>query len=106
MTQAEHRSKTWKDVQTVHLLLLFLINVLRAKHFFRFFVGQLTTQHIVEYSKSSADFTIDHHYTIEVGGRSKDGKQIAGIEDGYIAAANEEYVFGNKIPLWLFGMLY
>ena len=45
-------------------------------------------------------------YTIEVGGRAKDGKQIAGITNGYIASADEEYVLGNKIPLWLFGFLY
>lgn len=71
-----------------------------------FFVNQLSHQHVVEYSKSSADYTIDHHYTIEVGGRSKDGKQIAGIPNSFIAADGEEYVLGNKIPLWLFGFLY
>ena len=71
-----------------------------------FFVNQLSASHIVEYSKTSADFTIDHRYTIEVGGKSKDGKQIANLDNAYIAAANEEYVLGNKIPLWLFGMLY
>lgn len=71
-----------------------------------FFINQLVTKHIVEYSKTSADFTIDHQYTIEVGGRSKDGKQIAGVANGYIASADEEYVLGNKIPLWLFGFLY
>ena len=71
-----------------------------------FFVNQLSANHIVEYSKTDADFTIDHHYTIEVGGKSKDGKQIANVADSYIASADEEYVLGNKIPLWLFGMLY
>lgn len=71
-----------------------------------FFINQLSTCHVVEYSKTSADFTIDHQYTIEVGGRSKDGKQIAGINNSFIASADEEYVLGNKIPLWLFGFLY
>lgn len=71
-----------------------------------FFVNQLSAHHIVEYSKISADFTIDHRYTIEVGGRAKDGKQISGVPDSYIAAAGEEFVLGNKIPLWLFGFLY
>ena len=70
-----------------------------------FFVNQLSHNHVVEYSKSSADFNIDHQYTIEVGGRSKDGKQIANIPNSYIAADGEEYVIGNKIPLWLFGFL-
>lgn len=71
-----------------------------------FFINQLSAGHVVEYCKTSADFTIDHQYTIEVGGRSKDGKQIAGITDSFIASADEEYVLGNKIPLWLFGFLY
>ena len=71
-----------------------------------FFINQLSQQHVVEYSKSSADFTIDHQYTIEVGGRSKDGKHIAGIKESFIAADSEEYVLGQKIPLWLFGFLY
>lgn len=71
-----------------------------------FLVNQLSHQHLVEYSKTSADLTVDRQYTIEIGGRSKDGKQIAGIPNSYIAAADEEYVLGNKIPLWLFGMLY
>ena len=71
-----------------------------------FFINQLSSCHVVEYSKTSADFTIDHQYTIEVGGRSKDGKQIAGAANSFIASADEEYVLGNKIPLWLFGFLY
>ena len=71
-----------------------------------FFVNQVSHRHIVEYSKTSADFTIDHQYTVEVGGRSKDGKQIAGLQNSFIAADGEEYVLGNKIPLWLFGFLY
>ena len=71
-----------------------------------FFVNQVSFLHRVEYSKTSADFTVDGQYTIEVGGRSKDGKQIATASKGFLAVAGEEYVLGNKIPLWLFGFLY
>lgn len=71
-----------------------------------FFVNQLSLSHQVEYSKTAADFTIDQTYTIEVGGRSKGKKQLEGVDNGYIAAADEEYVISNKIPLWLFGFLY
>ncbi len=71
-----------------------------------FFINQLSAAHVVEYSKTSADFTIDHHYTVEVVGHSKDGKQVAGIANSFIASAGEEYVSGNKVPLWLFGFLY
>lgn len=70
-----------------------------------FFVNQLKYQHLVEYSKKG-DFTIDKKYIVEVGGASKDGKQIAQMENAYIAADNIEYAFGNKIPLWCFGFLY
>ena len=31
---------------------------------------------------------------------------IASVADSFIAASDEEYVLGNKIPLWLFGFLY
>ena len=71
-----------------------------------FFVNQLSLSHQIEYSKTAADFTIDHTYTIEVGGHSKGNKQLEGVANGYIAAADEEYAIGNKIPLWLFGFLY
>jgi len=33
-------------------------------------------------------------------------EQIMGMENAYLALDNQEYGFGNKIPLWLFGMLY
>lgn len=70
-----------------------------------FFVNQLMQQHEVEYGRG-ADFVIDRKYTIEVGGQSKDGNQIAGVPDAFIAADGMEYALGNKIPLWLFGFLY
>lgn len=70
-----------------------------------FIVNQLSYLHAVEYTKQG-DFVIDQKYTIEVGGASKDGKQIANAENAFIAADNIEYALGNKIPLWLFGFLY
>ncbi len=72
-----------------------------------FFVNQLSYAHTVEYAKQGeGDFVIDRKYTIEVGGASKDGKQIANAENAFIAADDIEYALGNKIPLWLFGFLY
>lgn len=70
-----------------------------------FLVGQLLTKHRVEYS-SRGDLLVDNHWTIEVGGKNKDGKQIATIENSFIAADNIESAMGNKIPLWVFGFLY
>lgn len=71
-----------------------------------FFVNQLSYAHGVEYANGAADFTVDHDATFEIGGRSKDGKQLACVARSFIAADDEEYAFGNKIPLWLFGFLY
>lgn len=70
-----------------------------------FFVNQLAYKNHVEYGKQS-DFLIDRKFTVEVGGQSKDGKQIAGTQNAFIAADGIEYALGNKIPLWLFGFLY
>lgn len=70
-----------------------------------FFYNQLLVKHKVRYS-SKADFTIDSTYTFEIGGKSKGTKQIAGLDDAFIAADNIEYPYQNKIPLWLFGFLY
>ena len=70
-----------------------------------FFVNQLRKKHQVNLSEVS-DFLIDQKYTFEIGGKDKDKKQIATLENAYIAADNIEYGMGNKIPLWLFGFLY
>ena len=71
-----------------------------------FICNQLKYEHKVEYSNRQADFTIDGRYTLEVGGKNKEGKQLQGALQGFIAADNIEYAMGNKIPLWAFGMLY
>ena len=70
-----------------------------------FFVNQLSYQHQLEYARHG-DFCIDGTFTVEVGGQSKGGKQIADVPNAFIAADNMEYALGNKIPLWLFGFLY
>lgn len=70
-----------------------------------FVVNQLSYQHKVEYTKAG-DLIVDKKYTIEIGGKSKDGKQIANVPDSFIAADDTEYANGNKIPLWAFGFLY
>ena len=63
-----------------------------------FMVNQLSYQHRVEYCTRSADYTIDSKYTIEVGGKSKDGKQIAGSKQAFIAADDiENPVMGIRV---------
>jgi len=70
-----------------------------------FFVNQFKGLHKINLSKT-ADFLIDNSYTFEIGGKSKTRKQIAGLENAYVAKDNIEIGFGNMIPVWLFGFMY
>ena len=70
-----------------------------------FFVNQVQVMHAVA-GTDKGDFLIDNKYTFEIGGKNKNQKQIAGIEQAFIAADHIEYAHKNKIPLWLFGFLY
>lgn len=70
-----------------------------------FFFNQTLVRHKVTYS-TQIDFTLDETYNFEIGGKNKTKKQLAGVENGYLALDNIELGFGNEIPLWLFGLLY
>jgi len=70
-----------------------------------FFVSQLQTKYQVHYHHQG-DFLLDDKIVIEVGGKSKDGKQIEGLDNAYLALDDMEFGYGNAIPLWLFGFLY
>ena len=52
------------------------------------------------------DFYVDDKYTFEIGGKEKTMKQLAGINNAYFALDDLEAGTGNKIPLWMFGLLY
>lgn len=52
------------------------------------------------------DFKVDGRYLFEVGGESKTFDQIANIPESYLVIDDIETGFGNRIPLWMFGMLY
>ena len=71
-----------------------------------FAVGSLTESHNVEYGKAQGDFLVDSKYTFEIGGRSKDFSQIAGIKDSYIFDDDWDMPDGAKLPLWMLGFLY
>lgn len=70
-----------------------------------FFVSQLSHGHQVHYH-GKGDFIIDDKYIIEIGGISKNQKQIAGEKNAYLAIDGIESAEENRIPLWLFGFLY
>lgn len=52
------------------------------------------------------DFLVDETYLFEVGGSRKTFDQIADILNGYLAIDDIEVGNGNRIPLWMFGLLY
>ena len=71
-----------------------------------FAVNQLSTHHTVEYGKTQGDFKVDGKWTFEVGGEKKSFAQIADVPNSYILADDIEMPRGNKLPLWMIGMLY
>ena len=70
-----------------------------------FFANQLRVKHRLNIPKQG-DFIVDDKFIFEVGGKNKSFEQIKDIPDSYIAADEIEIGSGNKIPLWLFGLLY
>ena len=70
-----------------------------------FFANQLKVKHRLNIPKQG-DFIVDDKFIFEVGGKNKSFEQIKDISDSYIAADEIEIGSGNKIPLWLFGLLY
>lgn len=70
-----------------------------------FFLNQFNGLHEINRSEI-ADFVIDKRYTFEIGGKNKSKKQIAGLENSYLAKDDVEIGFGTIIPVWLFGFMY
>lgn len=70
-----------------------------------FFANQVKYLHRLTMSDQS-DFLIDDKYTIEVGGKDKGYRQLADLDNAFIAADDIEFGHEHKIPLWMFGFLY
>lgn len=58
------------------------------------------------YMPSKGDLVVDDKWLFEVGGKRKNFSQIKNMEDSFVVSDNIEIGHGNKIPLWLFGLLY
>ena len=71
-----------------------------------FAVNQLSYQHTVEYGKQQGDFKVDGKWIFEVGGESKTFDQIADLPNSYVLADDIESPRGNKLPLWMIGLMY
>jgi hypothetical protein len=70
-----------------------------------FFYNQLQYGHKIAASVTG-DFIVDSKYTFEIGGKNKNSEQIKTLKDAFVASDDIETGSGNKIPLWLFGMMY
>ncbi|WLD24712.1 ATP-binding protein [Flavobacterium dauae] len=70
-----------------------------------FFANQIKTLHHLRTSQQG-DFVVNDKYTFEVGGVNKHFDQIKNIKGSFVVTDNTETGFGNRIPLWLFGLMY
>ena len=70
-----------------------------------YFFSQLRVSNDLKYPKQG-DFFVNDKYLFEVGGRKKSFEQIADIPNSFLAVDDTEVGFGNRIPLWMFGLLY
>ena len=69
-----------------------------------FFVNQLSAVADVILAPQG-DFMVEN-YTFEVGGKRKTFDQIKDIPNSFVVTDDIEIGHKNKIPLWLFGLLY
>jgi len=70
-----------------------------------FFYSQQRVLSEVKYP-TQGDFLVDDKFLFEVGGSRKTFDQIADIPDSFLAVDDTEVGHGNRIPLWMFGLLY
>jgi len=52
------------------------------------------------------DFLVNGKYLFEVGGSGKSFEQIKDEPNSFLAVDDIETGTGNRIPLWMFGLLY
>lgn len=70
-----------------------------------FFFNQLSVAHEVLLPQQG-DFYVERCYLFEVGGRTKTFDQIKDVPDSFLAVDGTEVGHHNRIPLWVFGLLY
>ena len=70
-----------------------------------FFSAMMSHSHTIHHALQG-DLQVDEKYLFEVGGKKKGFSQIADLPDSYVVADSIETGYGNKIPLWLFGLIY
>ena len=70
-----------------------------------YFFNQMRKDHDVEFT-GVGDFVVDGKWTFEVGGPGKGFDQIKDVPNSFVVNDGVESGFDNKIPIWLFGMMY
>jgi predicted AAA+ superfamily ATPase len=70
-----------------------------------FFYNQLSVVGSVT-ATVQGNFMVNEKYIFEVGGSGKGFAQIANLLNAYLAVDETEIGMGNRIPLWMFGLLY
>lgn len=70
-----------------------------------FLLNQLINAGLEVHAPVEGDFITEDWY-IEVGGKSKNARQVKQQANYLVAADDIEIGIGSKIPLWLFGFLY
>lgn len=70
-----------------------------------FFLNQTSISHSV-LMPQKGDFFIDGKYLFEVGGKNKTFDQIADVANSFLAIDGIETGHKNRIPLWMFGLMY
>lgn len=70
-----------------------------------FFASMLAPRYEIAYPKQG-DLIAERRYLFEVGGAGKGFSQIKDIPDSFVVADDIVSGIGNKVPLWIFGLLY
>ena len=70
-----------------------------------FFYNQLSAVATVTYPPFG-DFMVNGQYLFEVGGKNKNFDQIKDVPNSFLAVDDTEVGHRNRIPLWMFGLLY
>lgn len=81
------------------------VNVNRGNERETFFANQVSVVTDVT-MPNQGDFMVNNKYLFEVGGKKKSFDQVKDFQNSFLAIDDTEIGFKNRIPLWMFGLLY
>ena len=71
-----------------------------------FFLNQIRSAGYEVTYPHHGDFLVDDSFLFEIGGKNKTFNQIKDVPDSFLAVDDTETGRKNRIPLWMFGLLY